>query len=255
MKRLILLGALVIGLCGAALSGEAALKPRVEAFFEQWKGVPSLHGGLDPAGVDASGLVYLAAEALFEVRLPRNMAAQIEVGEPVSKSDLMPGDLVYFANPRFVGLYLGAGRFAHVSSRRGVIASPLEGGYWGPKYAGAKRLSGLPKITATIPFSDDASAFSGLASYYGPEMRGRPTASGEPYDPQAFTAAHPVLPFGARLRITHAQSGRQTTVRINDRGPFEPGRVLDLSEAAARALGGIREGLFPVQAEVLEGNE
>ncbi len=239
--------ALWLGLWGGCALAED-LAQRTEAFYQAWQGAPSAHGGLTRAGVDASGLVYLAAWELFQVRLPRNMAAQIEVGAPVAKADLRPGDLVYFAAPRFVGLYLGAGRFAHVSSKRGVTASPLQGGYWGAKYAGARRLSGLPKLSGGD--AGDA-VFSGMASHYGASMRGRLTASGERYDPKALTAAHRTLPFGTWLRVANTWNGRQVRVRINDRGPFKPGRVLDLSQAAAAALNALDAGLVPVRVEVL----
>lgn len=77
---------------------------------------------------------------------------------------------------------------------------------------------------------------AGLASTYSTRHVGKPTASGERLQAGAFTAAHRRLPFGTRVRVTHRRSGRSVTVRINDRGPFLRGRVIDLSPAAARAL-------------------
>lgn len=82
-----------------------------------------------------------------------------------------------------------------------------------------------------------------LASYYGDEFQGRPTASGEPFDQHDFTAAHRSLPFGTRLRVTNPDNGSTIVVRVNDRGPFVRGRELDLTEAAARALGIMRNGV------------
>lgn len=79
-----------------------------------------------------------------------------------------------------------------------------------------------------------------IASYYAAKYRGRPTASGERYDPARFTAAHPTLPFGTRVEVRRWSDGRSVVVRVNDRGPGA-GR-LDLSEAAARALGMIADG-------------
>src|SRR5690242_4999234 len=76
----------------------------------------------------------------------------------------------------------------------------------------------------------------GLASWYGGELEGQPTASGEPFDPDRMTAAHPTLPFQTRLHVVNLANGRSVTVRVNDRGPNN-GRILDLSEAAARQLG------------------
>jgi peptidoglycan lytic transglycosylase len=83
------------------------------------------------------------------------------------------------------------------------------------------------------------------------ELAGRRTASGERFDPAALTAAHRELPFGTRLRVTNLDNGRSVTVRINDRGPFAQGRILDLSFAAARELGMLRSGVARVRIEVL----
>ena len=75
------------------------------------------------------------------------------------------------------------------------------------------------------------------ASWYGPKFHGRTTANGETYDQWGMTAAHKTLPFGTRLKVTNVANGRSVVVRINDRGPFIPGRDLDLSRAAANELG------------------
>jgi rare lipoprotein A len=91
-------------------------------------------------------------------------------------------------------------------------------------------------------------AFEGIASYY---WQGQMTASGERFDRRGLTAAHKTLAFGTRVRVIHVPSGRSVVVRINDRGPFTPGRVIDLSEAAAEAIGMVRTGLAPVRIEVV----
>lgn len=78
---------------------------------------------------------------------------------------------------------------------------------------------------------------TGAASWYGPGFGGRRTASGESFQPSAFTAAHRSLLFGTRLRVVHLGTGRSVVVRVNDRGPFSRGRVIDLSQGAARAIG------------------
>ncbi|MFH1017770.1 MAG: septal ring lytic transglycosylase RlpA family protein [Pseudomonadota bacterium] len=82
----------------------------------------------------------------------------------------------------------------------------------------------------------------GYASWYGPEFHGRKTASGEVYDMNAFTGAHKQAPFGTRVRVTNLSNGRSTEVRINDRGPFIRGRIIDLSYAAAREIGLVGTG-------------
>ena len=88
---------------------------------------------------------------------------------------------------------------------------------------------------------------SGVASYYGGAHAGNRTASGERFDPDDMTAAHRSLPFGTKLRVTDPSTGRSVIVRVNDRGPFHKGRILDLSEAAARELGIVRRGRAQVE--------
>lgn len=95
------------------------------------------------------------------------------------------------------------------------------------------------------------SGMAGKASYYAHQYHGRPTASGEPYNMYAMTAAHPSLPFGTLLRVTNLQNGRSVVVRVNDRGPYKPGRVVDVSLAAAEQLGLILPGTAEVRLEVV----
>ena len=92
---------------------------------------------------------------------------------------------------------------------------------------------------------------SGMASWYGGGFHGRKTASGERYNMNALTAAHRSLPFGTRVLVTNARNGRSVEVRINDRGPFVGGRVIDLSRAAASAIGLTASGVAPVRIAVL----
>ena len=91
----------------------------------------------------------------------------------------------------------------------------------------------------------------GVASWYGREFAGRKTASGERFNPAEYTAAHRTLPFGTRVRVTNA-SGESVVVRINDRGPFHGGRVIDLSQAAAADLGIVRAGSGRVTLALLD---
>jgi rare lipoprotein A len=90
---------------------------------------------------------------------------------------------------------------------------------------------------------------SGIAAYYSKDYKG-PTASGELYDPKKFTCAHRTLPFGTRVRVTDPRSSRSVVVVVNDRGPFNKGRVIDLSLAAAKALHMTGRGLMKVTAAV-----
>jgi rare lipoprotein A len=101
---------------------------------------------------------------------------------------------------------------------------------------------------AVVPSSGSGRNFSGMASYYGNESGSR-TASGQRFDQDALTCAHRSLPFGTKLRVTHGD--RSVVVTVNDRGPFVRGRVLDLSTAAARAVGITGAGVGMVTAEVI----
>ncbi len=93
---------------------------------------------------------------------------------------------------------------------------------------------------------------TGIASYYGTKYHGRPTASGEVFNMNELTAAHPRLAFGTRVKVTHLANGKTVTVRINDRGPFVKGRVIDLSQAAAHELQMVNSGLTAVKLEIVE---
>jgi rare lipoprotein A len=92
----------------------------------------------------------------------------------------------------------------------------------------------------------------GTASWYGSDFEGRETASGEPYNMYDLTAAHPTLPLGTWVRVTNLHNGRTVYVRINDRGPIIPGRIIDLSYGAAQALKFRNQGLQRVRLDVAE---
>lgn len=98
----------------------------------------------------------------------------------------------------------------------------------------------------------DSYATVGLASWYGGHDHGDKTANGEIFDMYNLTAAHRRLPFGTRVKVTRLGNNQSVTVKINDRGPYIPGRIIDLSMAAAGELGMIRKGLAKVKIEILE---
>ena len=91
----------------------------------------------------------------------------------------------------------------------------------------------------------------GVASWYGADFHGKKTSNGETYNMYAMTAAHKTLPLGVYVRVTNTANGRQATVRVNDRGPFVKGRIIDLSYAAAKTLGVVGPGTAPVRIEAL----
>jgi rare lipoprotein A len=108
--------------------------------------------------------------------------------------------------------------------------------------------AGSPPIAAS---TKTAAAETGIASYYADKYHGRTTANGEIFNMDKLTAAHRTLPFGTMVKVTHLGSQRSVTVRINDRGPFVAGRVIDLSRAAARELRMEKDGLAKVKVEIL----
>lgn len=93
---------------------------------------------------------------------------------------------------------------------------------------------------------------SGMASYYGNEFHGRKTANGERFDQGKLTAAHRTMPFGTRVRVTNTQNGKSVVVRINDRGPFAKGRVIDLSSSAFKSIAYLGAGVVPVRVQVID---
>jgi rare lipoprotein A len=113
--------------------------------------------------------------------------------------------------------------------------------------------SGPPPAVERQPVVPGEYVEEGIASWYGNPFDGRRTSDGEIYDMHGLTAAHRTLPFGAIVRVTNLDNGRQTEVRINDRGPFVANRVIDLSLSAAQALGMVGPGTARVRLEVLAG--
>lgn len=115
-----------------------------------------------------------------------------------------------------------------------------------------RRVAAVKKHTPFAPrrdVADTKTASHGVASFY---TEGTETASGEKFDANDLTAAHPTLPFGTRLRVTNVASGQSVTVRVNDRGPYVQGRVVDVSHSAADALGMVGKGLANVKLEVVQ---
>jgi rare lipoprotein A len=116
--------------------------------------------------------------------------------------------------------------------------------------APAPTVSSKPRAAPSTP-RPGAFEQTGEASWYGRQHHGKRTASGETYDMHKLIAAHRTLPIGTRVLVTNLENGRTVEVRINDRGPFAPRRVLDLSYAAAQRLGAVGDGIIPVGLRVL----
>lgn len=131
----------------------------------------------------------------------------------------------------------------------------------GPVYAGAAlfvatvaMVTGCARKSALrVPVSAQPGAVeTGIASWYGAPYHGRPTSSGEIYDQEQLTAAHRSLPFGTWVEVSDLDNGKQVQVRINDRGPFVDGRIIDLSLAAARAIDMVGPGTARVRLKIIE---
>jgi rare lipoprotein A (peptidoglycan hydrolase) len=151
--------------------------------------------------------------------------------------------------------------FAHVLVS--VLAVVSLGASPGPKGSGSKdtqvtlrkpaaqvvKVSSTAKPKARPPYQ------VGTASWYGEYFEGRATASGEPFHMYDLTAAHPTLPLGTWVRVTNLSNGRRISVRINDRGPIVPGRIIDLSYSAAHALAFEQKGLQQVRLDLVSAQE
>ncbi len=135
---------------------------------------------------------------------------------------------------------------AAAAARRGVAlrAAAI------PDLAPTPPAAALAAVEAARTRPERAVLETGTASWYGPGFAGRPTASGEIFDPLDMTAAHPVLPLGTEVVVVNLANGREARLRINDRGPFIGDRVIDVSKAAAKALGFYYTGLAEVRVEL-----
>lgn len=159
----------------------------------------------------------------------------------------------------FVLIFLAFGLMACGSSSK----RPAEyAGYTGPdctdgprsKYGNPNSYKVLGKWYHVLPTACGYEG-KGIASWYGPDFHGKRTSSGETYDMYGMTAAHKTLPIPARVKVTNLDNGKSIVVRVNDRGPFHEGRIIDLSKAAAQALDVIRHGTARVKVETIGERE
>ncbi|MBK1720951.1 septal ring lytic transglycosylase RlpA family protein [Thiocystis violacea] len=121
-----------------------------------------------------------------------------------------------------------------------------------------KTLIATTLLASLLPFASNVVAGSaaghvqkGMASYYHDSLHGRKTASGKRYNRNGLTAAHKTLPLGSKVKVTDTKTGRSIVVKVNDRGPFVKGRIIDLSRQAARELGIVKRGVAKVEVKVL----
>ena len=160
--------------------------------------------------------------------------------EPVFQSSLKPG------SPKQI--FSGAFRYESPDDGADEASVPLEA----PRFE-----KGDYALGHGVALGNSGSSFrqKGVASWYGKPFHGRKTSSGDSFDMYAMTAAHPSLPIPSYVRVTNLANGRSAVVRINDRGPFHPGRVVDLSFAAASTLGIVALGNAEVEMELATEDE
>ena len=165
-------------------------------------------------------------------------------------------------NPRWPGLAvalltLGGCTFGVPIGGSGKAVDPAD---FGDVDRGIKSKTGNPPSYVVFGqryhVLDSAAGYSerGIASWYGPDFHGKRTSSGETYDMHAMTAAHKTLPIPTRVRVTNLANGKSVIVKVNDRGPFARGRIIDLSYAAAKKLDMIGPGTAEVRVEVIDRN-
>lgn len=138
---------------------------------------------------------------------------------------------------------------ATVKAKSVVVAKPMKATK--KVAAAAVKPKAKSKVVAKAKPESGSSFQSGVASWYGGNFHGRKTANGETYNMNEMTAAHKTLPFGTRVRVTNTRNGDSVVVRINDRGPFIAGRIIDLSRAAASEIGVTSSGVAPVKVAIL----
>jgi rare lipoprotein A len=136
----------------------------------------------------------------------------------------------------------------HPSIAYGLPSRWLAGFCYALLYLALQGCSSTPKQAESRPVGHTE---SGMASFYGNEFQSRKTANGERFDQAKLTAAHRTLTFGTRLKVTNTQNSKSVVVRVNDRGPFAKGRIIDLSSSAFKTIASLNAGVIPVRIEVI----
>jgi rare lipoprotein A len=269
LRRRVILAGLTAALAGACSSAPvvppAPSAPSAAAVAEQAKDTPAQAENPaapegDPAFAPASP-VRPAAEPhpygnLWKAALTANLpwprrAALTSEGEPAKVVQAIHSDGL--ADRTDVELPPSGAALRGEATREAATAS----GAANTPEAGAEEESLPPDAPNGRPWSEQdladlAPYLHGIASWYGPNFHGKLTANGETYNQYGLTAAHPVLPIGTRILVENLDNGRRVWLRINDRGPYAKGRILDLSRLAAERLGMIELGTAPVRITVLK---
>lgn len=241
----------------ATLLGALAWAPATEAGANAAKLRTVLTAGEPFAEVEIGGIVVMRIRAGHGGLSAGNRAQIVAARLNAVLEESLPGEAIQPA-------HLGEDVVVRLRDRVIVTADPatarLNGTTpWGLAYTWANNLRlalGAPRlpIPHDLPFRGGyrvTAARIGAASWYGPGFQGRRTSSGEAFDQEALTAAHPYLPFGTFVRVTNLDNGKSVVVRINDRGPWIAGRIIDLSRRAAWVIDFLDHGIAMVKIEVL----
>ena len=247
---------------GTKLETEAQARGRILAL----RGTPYKKGRSSANGASCAGFVALALRR-FGVRAPEsNVKEQWRFGRAVTRSQVRLGDVVFFANnPKrkkvdFAGIAISPTQMFYMSAKGGrARIQNISTSWWRSIFVGARRsVERRPDGRFVIkpkPSDGDVRGNSqrqrGIASFYGREANSEFTASGERLYPSKLTAAHRTLPMDSRVKVTNLRNGRSIIVRINDRGPYVDGRIIDLTKAGARALDMVGSGIAQVELLVL----
>ncbi|MBI5260400.1 MAG: septal ring lytic transglycosylase RlpA family protein [Bradyrhizobium sp.] len=181
-------------------------------------------------------------------------ACRTHAGARVSSADRVRDVIRMIAVVLGAATLAGCAQSSGVSQRSSAVARDASAVHGRTAFLPVKeRVAAKRKYSQFASSRKDAanatSASQGVASFYS---EGKQTASGERFDARELTAAHPTLPFGTKLRVTDVNSGRSVTVRVNDRGPYVPGRVVDVSHSAAQELGMVGKGVANVRLDVVQ---
>jgi rare lipoprotein A len=209
-----------------------------------------LCGGADLvlSGRIAARAAFVALAAMALLAWTRSEVVTEPASGPTNTSFVPASTPVSFAS--FPDSYFAASTFnlsAPPPSALGFAAEPEESAFAGMRLAS---VTSTPVLDPPVKRSVEPKNSSyGIASFYRHHTR---TASGERFDERELTAAHRTLPFGTRLRVTSVATGRSVTVRVNDRGPYVPGRIVDLSYSAAEEIGMVGRGVTKVKVDVVQ---
>jgi rare lipoprotein A len=173
-----------------------------------------------------------------------------QLGSPEIERKIMKVSIIIVALTALAASFTSVAQTSTPASKPITAATPITA----PVRETSAVAAAVSTAVATPPSKISGNdQMQGTAAYYSNRFNGRRTASGQRFSNSAMTAAHNTLPFGTRVKVTNVKNKRSVVVRINDRGPSTPGRVFDLTRAAASKLGYVRTGMAEVTAEVVSG--